>query len=65
MWTYEDIGKNIHGLSVALFTRGLGWTTEDFEAFLVEVRKQMKDPKIHAYFSMCVTPPLPNESASR
>lgn len=54
IWTYEDIGKNIHGLSAALFTRGLEWSPEDLETFLIEVRKQMKDPRIHAYFPIWV-----------
>ncbi|SPO05378.1 related to methyltransferase [Cephalotrichum gorgonifer] len=49
-WTYEDVGKNVYGLTVALFTRGLGWTLEEFEVFLVQVRKEMRDPKIHGYF---------------
>ncbi|KEZ42035.1 hypothetical protein SAPIO_CDS6440 [Scedosporium apiospermum] len=54
LWTYEDIGKNVDGLSVALFTRGLKWSPEEFEAFLVDVRKQMKDPRIHAYFNIWI-----------
>lgn len=56
-WTYEDIGRNIHGLTVALFTRGLGWSLEKFELFLTEVRKELRDPKIHAYYPMLVFNP--------
>ncbi|SPO07211.1 uncharacterized protein DNG_09905 [Cephalotrichum gorgonifer] len=49
-WTFENVGRNLYGLSVALFTRGLGWSMEEFEVFLVQVRKEMSDPKIHGYF---------------
>ncbi|SPO01751.1 related to methyltransferase [Cephalotrichum gorgonifer] len=52
--TAEDFGRNIYGISVALFTRALGWTLEEFEIFLVQVRKQMRDPKIHAYLPFYV-----------
>jgi hypothetical protein len=37
---------------MALFTRGLGWTKEELEVFLVEVRKSMKDKSIHGYYPM-------------
>ena len=36
---------------MAPFTRGLGWSTEQVEVFLVEVRKSINNPKIHAYYS--------------
>ncbi|SPO05586.1 related to methyltransferase [Cephalotrichum gorgonifer] len=52
--TFEDIGKNLYGLSVALFTRGLGWTIEELQVFLVQVRREMRDPKIHAYIPVYV-----------
>lgn len=50
------------GLSVAIFTRLLGWTVEELEVFLVDVRREMRDTSIHAYWSMLVlsfpfTPP--------
>lgn len=38
------------GLSLALFTRGLGWTAEDVEIFLAGVRKDMKDVRMHTYY---------------
>ncbi len=37
------------------FTRGLGWTPEKYEAFLVGVRKSVNDPKIHAYYTFHMT----------
>lgn len=49
MWYQENITRSLYGLSVALFTRGLGWTLEELEVFLVDVRKDMSDTKIHAW----------------
>ncbi|KAG6014519.1 hypothetical protein E4U43_006449 [Claviceps pusilla] len=51
-WTYHDIADGLSGLSMAGFTRCLGWTMEQVELFLVSVKKEMKDKHIHAYWSM-------------
>ena len=37
---------------MALFTRILGWKKEEVDVFLVDVRKDMKNPKFHAYWNM-------------
>lgn len=42
------------GISVAIFTRVLGWNVDELELFLVDVRREMKDTSIHAYWSMLV-----------
>ncbi|CAI4217786.1 unnamed protein product [Parascedosporium putredinis] len=47
---YKEIGDGVSGLSLALFTRGLGWTAEDVEIFLAGVRKDMKDVRMHTYY---------------
>lgn len=52
MWTLENFGSSLSGISVALFTRGLGWTVQDLEIFLVEVRNEMKNTNFHAYWPM-------------
>ena len=52
MWNHENIAGGLFGVSVALFTRGLGWTAEELEIFLVNVRNEMKDTKIHSYFPL-------------
>ena len=49
---YENFGGGVQGLSMALFTRGLGWSVQEVETFLVDVRKDMKDTKIHGYYNM-------------
>jgi hypothetical protein len=49
MWTCENLTSELSGISMAFFTRVLGMTPEETEVFLVNVRKDMKDTKIHAY----------------
>lgn len=52
MWALENIGNGLSGLSMALFTRGLGWSADELEVFLVDVRKDLKDRHIHSYWPM-------------
>jgi len=52
MWTYHNFTSSLTGISVALFTRGLGWSTSELEAFLADVRKDMKRTAYHAYWPM-------------
>jgi len=54
MWMLENFTSGLSGLSMALFTRGLGWTKNELEVFLVEVRKSMRDTRIHGYYPIYV-----------
>jgi hypothetical protein len=54
MWVFQNIEPGFEGLSMAVFTRGLGWSKEQTEVFLVGVRKDMKNTKIHCYWEMYV-----------
>lgn len=49
---FVNFSEGLSRLSMAVFTRGLGWSQEELEVFLVEVRKSMKDTKIHGYYPM-------------
>lgn len=49
-WSYENIISGIEAWAMAPFTRGLGWKKEEVEMFLIEVRKDLKDRSIHAYY---------------
>jgi hypothetical protein len=51
-WATENVLSGLSGLSLALFTRVLGWTREDVEVFLINVRKDLKDKSIHGYWRM-------------
>jgi hypothetical protein len=38
--------------AMAPFTRGLGWSTEEVKIFLIDVRKSIENPNIHAYYTL-------------
>ena len=42
----------ITGLSLRVFTQGLGWTVEEMEVLLMDVRKEWKNRAIHSYVPM-------------
>ncbi|KAH6708972.1 S-adenosyl-L-methionine-dependent methyltransferase [Leptodontidium sp. MPI-SDFR-AT-0119] len=54
LWTMENWVGGLEGLSMAFFTRGLGWSKEELEVYLVKVRQDMRNRKIHAYWPIYV-----------
>jgi len=52
MWALENLEPGLEGLSMAIFTRGLGWSKQETDIFLASVRKDMRDTKIHSYWQM-------------
>lgn len=50
LWTLANIEGNLEAISMALLTRGLGMTKEEVTVFLVGVRKDLRDRRIHAYW---------------
>ncbi|KAF9773468.1 hypothetical protein IL306_008709 [Fusarium sp. DS 682] len=48
-WSFANLDGGLEGLTLALFTRGMKWTKEETIVFCAEVRKQLRDLKIHAY----------------
>ncbi|RSL88952.1 hypothetical protein CEP52_015062 [Fusarium oligoseptatum] len=55
MWANQNTMDALAAISLAVFTRpegqgGLGWTSEELEVFLIEVRKDIKDHTIHSYW---------------
>jgi len=51
-WNLENISGGLEDLSMALFTRVLGWSKEEVEVFLLGVRKDLKDRSKHNYNPM-------------
>ncbi|EEU45750.1 uncharacterized protein NECHADRAFT_104598 [Fusarium vanettenii 77-13-4] len=54
-WANQNTMDALAAISLAVFTRpegqgGLGWTSEELEVFLIEVRKDIKDHTIHSYW---------------
>lgn len=52
LWSMVNALDGIHGFSMAVFTRVLGWKPEEVEAFLVGVRDEMKNQAIHNYYAV-------------
>ncbi|KAK3361807.1 methyltransferase type 12 [Lasiosphaeria ovina] len=52
----------LHGSTMTLFTKGLGWPPEEVELFLIDMRNAIKNPSIHFYWTTYVVygrkPPL-------
>jgi hypothetical protein len=49
MWTLENVNGGLEDLSMALYTRVLGWTRQEVEAFLPGVRRGIRDRSMHTY----------------
>lgn len=48
----ESMLQGCGGISMAFFHRGLGWTQEEIEVYLVPVRKAFLNRQVHAYQKM-------------
>ncbi|KAI8649945.1 hypothetical protein NCS56_01445800 [Fusarium sp. Ph1] len=53
-WGNVNLVGGAQGLSLALFTKVLGWSPEELEVFLVDVRKDLCDKKLHGYWRVNV-----------
>ncbi|KAF5004882.1 hypothetical protein FDECE_8664 [Fusarium decemcellulare] len=53
-WGNVNLVGGAQGLSLALFTKVLGWSTQELEVFLVDVRKDLCDKKLHGYWRVNV-----------
>ncbi|TDZ46831.1 Secondary metabolism regulator LAE1 [Colletotrichum trifolii] len=54
VWTHANLDTGLEGLTLALFTRFLGWSREETLAFCAEVRAALKDTRTHAYLPIYV-----------
>lgn len=52
VWNNENIAIALESLTIAPFTRAHGWSIEDIQVFLTEVRKDLNNPRIHGYWPM-------------
>jgi hypothetical protein len=51
-WNLLNIDSEVEGMTRALFTRGLGWSPEEVQVFLADVRKDMRNRNMHTYWPM-------------
>ncbi|KAH7110649.1 S-adenosyl-L-methionine-dependent methyltransferase [Dactylonectria estremocensis] len=52
-WTNENVKDGAEALTLGPFTRAHGWEKEQVDLFLVDVRKDLDDTKVHAYWPIC------------
>lgn len=48
----EQLLLGLEGFVMRLFTQGLGWTPAEVQVFMIGLRKEMKDLRIHSYYHM-------------
>ncbi|KAF6802330.1 methyltransferase domain-containing protein [Colletotrichum musicola] len=61
-WQSENMLSGLEGFSMAPLTRAHGWTRAQVEVFLIDVRRDLKDRGIHAYWhSYCIVGRKPRE----
>lgn len=51
-WANADLSEGLQGFSMAFLTRVLGWTQQEVEGFLIDVRKDLCDKSKHSYVKM-------------
>ncbi|KAK0615117.1 S-adenosyl-L-methionine-dependent methyltransferase [Bombardia bombarda] len=49
-WQMANFLEGIHAVTMTIFTRGLGMSSEEVELLLVDVRKDIKNLGVHFYF---------------
>lgn len=49
-----QIEEGMEAFTLAPLTRILGWKPEEVGVLLFNVRKEMKDPRVHAYYNLYV-----------
>ncbi len=55
VWSLQNMLDGVHAFSVALFTRALGWSAEEVEVFLADVRKDITNKRVHSYWPLYVS----------
>jgi hypothetical protein len=52
LWFYEDMHEVLSGMAMATFIGPLKMSREVVEVFLVDVRKDLNEKRIHAYLPL-------------
>ena len=51
-WNLVQIEEGLEAFTLRLFTQVLKWDTKEVEVLLADVRKNLRDPKIHMQFDL-------------
>ncbi|KAL9601729.1 MAG: hypothetical protein Q9219_002340 [cf. Caloplaca sp. 3 TL-2023] len=53
-WNFLQIMEGLEGFTLALFTREAGYSVEEVKLICANIRKEIKDPKMHVMFNLHV-----------
>lgn len=53
-WVSENFNWGAESMSLALFTRALGWSIEEVQVFAAALRADLRNKKMHAYWNFWV-----------
>ncbi|KAH6717972.1 S-adenosyl-L-methionine-dependent methyltransferase [Leptodontidium sp. MPI-SDFR-AT-0119] len=53
-WAPENFSWGCQSMSLAFFTRALGWSTEEVTVFTAKVKKDLRTRKYHAYWNFWI-----------
>ncbi|KAF5551650.1 methyltransferase [Fusarium mexicanum] len=51
-WNLINFESGLEGVSLALFTRVLGWSKDEVLSLCADVRNELRNPKVHGYWKM-------------
>lgn len=51
-YNYAQASQGLEGLTMRLYTGVLGWKEEEIMTLLANVRRDLKNPRIHAMFNL-------------
>ncbi|KAH8427067.1 uncharacterized protein LDX57_004785 [Aspergillus melleus] len=54
LWNLYNVLERLPEFTSMLLTKVLGWRQEDIHSLLVDVRAELQDPKVHAYWPVYV-----------
>jgi len=52
VWHNENAANALESVTMAPITRAFGWTVDEVQVLLANVRKELNDTKIHGYWPM-------------
>lgn len=52
MWSQASGVRGVEAMTLALFTRVLGWSAEETTVFCAQVRRDFKNRALHGYFNV-------------
>jgi hypothetical protein len=51
----DNLLRGLSGMSYRMFSKAFGWTPQQTEVFLVNVRKDLQNMRYHTYWDLCVS----------